>query len=102
MSTEALTALLVQLLIAIACAGLGNLLIPRHIPGKALGLLIIGLAGVFIGQWVSNYLLQQYNLDIPALQWSLQGVPILPSVIGSAIVLYLVSAFLSWGRYGNR
>lgn len=44
---DALTRLLVQVLIAIACATLANLLVPRRVPGKAVGLVIIGLAGVF-------------------------------------------------------
>jgi uncharacterized membrane protein YeaQ/YmgE (transglycosylase-associated protein family) len=57
---------------------------------------------VFIGEWISTYLLAQYSLDVPALQWEFKDVPILPSIIGSMIVLYVITAFLSWGRYGNR
>jgi uncharacterized membrane protein YeaQ/YmgE (transglycosylase-associated protein family) len=94
--------LLIQILIAIACATVANILVPRQIPGKAVGLVIIGLLGVFLGEWMANYLLRQYNLTFPWLTWSFQGVPIVPSVVGSMIVLYLVTAFLSWGRYGNR
>jgi uncharacterized membrane protein YeaQ/YmgE (transglycosylase-associated protein family) len=100
---EELTRLLVQLLIAIVCAGIATVLIPRQIPGKAVGLVIIGLLGVFIGEWISNYLLRQYPLPFDNwLQWDFQGVPIIPSVIGSMIVLYVVTAFLRWGHYGNR
>jgi uncharacterized membrane protein YeaQ/YmgE (transglycosylase-associated protein family) len=99
---DALTRLLVQILIAIACAVLANFLVPRRVPGKAVGLVIIGLAGVFLGEWVLKNLLSQYSPMFPWLSWSFQGVPILPSVVGSMIVLYLVTAFLSWGRYGNR
>ncbi|MFH7245567.1 MAG: GlsB/YeaQ/YmgE family stress response membrane protein [Spirulina sp.] len=99
---DTLTRLLVQVLIAIVCATLANLLVPRRVPGKAVGLVIIGLAGVFLGEWVLNNILRQYNLTFPWLTWSFMGVPILPSVVGSMIVLYVVSAFLSWGRYGNR
>lgn len=99
---DELISLLVQILIALGCAFLANLLIPRQVPGKLLGLLLIGLVGVVLGQWVANYLLSQYNLTLPALTWSLRGVPVLPSIVGSAIVLYVVTAFLSWGRYGNR
>ncbi|MGG6237641.1 hypothetical protein ACQ4N7_03295 [Nodosilinea sp. AN01ver1] len=97
-----LTSLLIQVLIALACAFTANLLIPRRVPGKLLGLVLIGLVGVLVGQWVANYLLQQYNFTLPLLTWSFQGVPLVPSIIGSVIVLYLVTAFLSWGRYGNR
>lgn len=99
---DTLTRLLVQVLIAIVCAVLANFLVPRRVPGKAVGLVIVGLTGVFLGEWVVNNLLSQYNLDFPWLTWDVMGVPILPSVVGSMIVLYLVSAFLSWGRYGNR
>jgi uncharacterized membrane protein YeaQ/YmgE (transglycosylase-associated protein family) len=51
---------------------------------------------------VASYLLQQYSFTLPWLTWSFQGVPVVPSIIGSTIVLYVVTAFLSWGRYGNR
>jgi uncharacterized membrane protein YeaQ/YmgE (transglycosylase-associated protein family) len=94
--------LLVQLLIAMACAFTANILIPRQVPGKLLGLVLIGLIGVVLGQWAVDSLLQQYDLALPWLTWGIQGVPLVPSIIGSAIVLYLVTAFLSWGRYGNR
>ncbi|MGB3311284.1 MAG: hypothetical protein WBG32_18600 [Nodosilinea sp.] len=99
---DELTSLLVQILIAMACAFIANLLVPRQVPGKLLGLVLIGLVGVLVGQWVANYLLQQYNFSLPWLTWSFQGVPLVPSVIGSTIVLYVITAFLSWGRYGNR
>jgi uncharacterized membrane protein YeaQ/YmgE (transglycosylase-associated protein family) len=94
--------LLVQLLIALTCAFIANILVPRQVPGKLFGLVLIGLIGVLLGQWVVNSLLQQYTLTLPWLTWGIQGVPVVPSVIGSAIVLYVVTAFLSWGRYGNR
>lgn len=94
--------LLVQLLIALTCAFIANILVPRQVPGKLFGLVLIGLIGVLLGQWVMNSLLQQYKLTLPWLTWGIQGVPVVPAVIGSAIVLYVVTAFLSWGRYGNR
>lgn len=94
--------LLVQLLIAIACAFIANILIPRQVPGKLFGLVLIGLIGVLVGQWAVDLLQQQYTLALPWLEWGIQGVPVVPSIIGSAIVLYLITAFLSWGRYGNR
>ncbi|WOD37730.1 hypothetical protein [Nodosilinea sp. E11] len=97
-----LISLLVQVLIAIACAFTANILVPRQVPGKLLGLVLIGLIGVFVGQWMADYLLQQYDFTSTWLTWSFQGVPVVPSIIGSTIVLYVVTAFLSWGRYGNR
>lgn len=99
---DELTGLIVRALIALACAFVANILVPRQVPGKLLGLVLIGLVGVLVGQWVANYLRQQYDFTLPWLSWSFQGVPLVPSIIGSIIVLYVVTAFLSWGRYGNR
>lgn len=93
--------LFVQLVIAMVCAGAGNMLIPRQIPGKIFGLLIIGLAGVWLGEWTTNLLKRQYNLSFGFLEWRIEGVPIVPAVIGSAIVLYIVTTLLRWGRYSN-
>lgn len=97
-----LTRLLIQILIAILCAGVANILIPRQIPGKAVGLVIIGLAGVFLGEWAYNFFKSQVDISLPFMEWGIQDVLIIPSVIGCAIVLYVVTAILSWGRYGNR
>lgn len=95
-----LTRLLVQILIAVVCASIAALIIPRQIPGKLVGLALIGFAGVWLGEWVVDFLKTTYNLPIPELvTWSFQGVPILPAVVGSAVVLYIVTSFLSWGRY---
>jgi len=94
--------LLIRLAIAGVCAGIATLLLPRQIPGRLVGLLGIGLAGVFVGQWAFGLLNQYLALDWPWLTWEFQGVPLVPAIVGSMIVLYLVTAFLSWGRYGNR
>lgn len=97
-----ITRLLIQVVLAIICAGIANILVPREIPGKAVGLVVIGLAGVWFGDWAAHLVKRQYGISSPILDWSLQGVPILPAIIGSAIILYVVTAFLSWGRYGGR
>jgi uncharacterized membrane protein YeaQ/YmgE (transglycosylase-associated protein family) len=89
----------VQLVVAIVCAGIGNILIPRQIPGKVLGLIIIGLLGVWLGEWGFGWLNRQYGLDHAILRWQIQGVSIVPSVIGSAIVIYVVTTLLRWGKY---
>ena len=94
--------LLIQLVIAIICAGLANFLVPRRIPGKLVGLVLLGLAGVLLGEWIVNFLDEQYGFSLDILAWGVQGVPIVPSILGSAIILYVVTAFLSWGRYGGR
>lgn len=95
-----LTRLLVQILIAIVCGSIATLLLPRQIPGKLLGLALIGFAGVWLGEWVVDFLQSTYNLPIPEfVTWDFQGVPIFPAILGSAIILYAVTTFLSWGRY---
>ena len=94
-----LSHLAVQLLIAIVCAGLANVLLPRQIPGKFLGLIATGLVGVWVGEIGSKLLKSQLGLDSAILHWGFQDVPILPSVIGSAIVIFITTTFLSWGRY---
>jgi uncharacterized membrane protein YeaQ/YmgE (transglycosylase-associated protein family) len=95
-----LTRLLVQILIAIACGSVATLLLPRQIPGKLLGLAIIGFAGVWLGEWVVGFLESTYALPIPGfVTWDFQGVPIVPAILGSAVILYVVTTFIRWGRY---
>ena len=61
---------------------------------------LIGLAGVWLGEWVVQYLETTYALPIPEfVTWDIQGVLILPAVVGSAVILFAVTSFLSWGRY---
>ena len=88
--------LLLQLVIAIFCASLANILIPRQIPGKGIGLVLIRLTGGFIGQWFVNSLHRQSRLSFAILNYEIQGVPIVPSILGSAVVLYLVSTLIGW------
>jgi uncharacterized membrane protein YeaQ/YmgE (transglycosylase-associated protein family) len=91
----------VQLVIAIACGVLGNILIPRQIPGKFLGLILVGFVGVWLGEWGYQLLKRSYGFDNGFLNWHIEDVPIIPSVIGSALVIYLVTTFLRWGRYNH-
>jgi uncharacterized membrane protein YeaQ/YmgE (transglycosylase-associated protein family) len=92
----------IQLAIALCCAGIANVLLPRQVPGKTFGFLLIGLAGVFFGEWAVDLLKSTYPIQLPILDWEIQGVPIVPSIIGSTVILYAVTTFLSWGHYGNR
>ncbi|NET35428.1 MAG: hypothetical protein F6K19_25960 [Cyanothece sp. SIO1E1] len=96
-----LSNLVVQLVIAIICAGTANLFLGRQIPGKLAGLILIGLAGVWVGDWGAGMLKSRYGIDFPFLHWQIQDVSIIPAIFGSAIVLYLVTTALRWGRYGN-
>lgn len=91
--------LIVQIVIAILCAGIATILIPRRIPGKLIGMIAIGLAGVWLGEWGAELLRQRYGINYSFLNWNIEGVPIVPAIIGSAIILYLVTSFLKWGRY---
>lgn len=93
--------LLVQLAIALGCGVVGNMLIPREIPGKFLGLILVGLVGVWLGEWGYQLLKSQYGVTSSLLQWHVEEVPIIPSIIGSAIVIFVVSTFLRWGRYSK-
>ncbi|GAB4377802.1 MAG: hypothetical protein Kow00121_28300 [Elainellaceae cyanobacterium] len=92
--------LFVKLIIALVCAGIANVLVPRRIPGKIVGLILIGLAGVVVGEWGFALLHQQFGLSFAFLYWNIQGVLIVPAILGSAIVLYLVTTVMKWWRYG--
>jgi uncharacterized membrane protein YeaQ/YmgE (transglycosylase-associated protein family) len=93
-----LSRLAVQLILAIVCAGVANMLLPRQIPGKFLGLIATGLVGVWVGEFGAALLKSQGGMDFAILHWGIQGVPILSSVIGSAIVIFLTTTFLKSGR----
>lgn len=92
---------LVKLVIAIVCAGVANVLVPRRIPGRLIGLILIGMAGVLLGEWGFALLRERFGLNFAFLYWNIQGVFIIPAIIGSAIVLYLVTTMLKWWRYGT-
>lgn len=91
--------LVIRLLIAIVCAGLAYLLVPRRIPGGLAGLILLGLAGIWFGEWSFALLKREFGLSFAFLYWQIQDVLIVPAVIGCAILLYLVTAFIQWARY---
>jgi uncharacterized membrane protein YeaQ/YmgE (transglycosylase-associated protein family) len=93
--------LLIKLLIAILCAALADVLVPRRIPGGIAGLILIGLAGIWLGEWGFALLRQEFGLNFAVFYWRIQGVLIIPAIIGCAIILYVVTAFINWARYGN-
>lgn len=94
-----LSYLAVHLIVAIVCAGIANMIIPRQIPGKFLGLVLIGLLGVWVGELGFRLLKAQQSLNHPFFHWGLQGVAIVPSIIGSIIVLYVVTTFVRRGSH---
>ena len=93
------TRLGIQIIVAIACAGVANTLIPRRIPGKLVGLVFIGLIGVWLGEWLMTYFDQTYDLTHPSLHWNIQQVKLIPAILGCMIVMFLMKIFLQWGRY---
>lgn len=93
--------LVIKLLIAAICAGLADVLIPRRIPGGFAGLILIGLAGIWLGEWGFALLKHEFGINFTFLYWQIQGVLIIPAIIGCAIILYVVTAFMQWGRYGS-
>lgn len=93
--------LLIRLVIAIGCAAAADVLIPRRIPGGLAGLILIGLAGVWLGEWGFALLRQEFGIDFRFLYWQIEGVLIIPAIVGCAIVLYIVTAFIRWARYSS-
>lgn len=91
--------LAVQLVVAILCAYIANILIPRQVPGRFFGLMIVGLVGVWLGEGMFRFLKTQYGLNYDFLHWGIWGVPIVPSIVGSVIVLYVITTVVRWGRY---
>lgn len=94
-----LSRLAVQLVIAAICGLLGNFLIPRQVPGKFFGLVVVGFIGVWLGAWAYHLMKTHYGVTAPFLSWNVVNVPIIPSVLGSAVVIYALTTVLKWGRY---
>lgn len=95
-----LTHLVIQGVITLACAGIAAFLLPRRIPGKLVGLALIGLVGVWLGEAMVTFVNRTYRFSMPGfVTWDVHGVAILPAIVGSAVILYAVTTLLSWGRY---
>ncbi len=67
-------------LVAAACAWIAEALVPGVIPG---GFLVSAIVGV-LGAWLGSSFLGGFGP-------SLAGVPILPAIIGSAVLIFLLS-----------
>ena len=96
-----LSRIAVQLIAAIVCAGIANIFIPRQIPGKFLGFMLTGLVGVWLGEVVFKLLKTQHELNYPFLYWGIGGIAVVPSIIGCAIIIYVVTTFIRWGQYNR-
>lgn len=68
------------LLIAAACAYLGERLVPNTVPG---GLITSAVVGV-IGAWVGGCLVGSFGP-------SLAGVSLIPCILGSAVLVFILS-----------
>lgn len=94
-----ITRLAVQVVVAIVCAGIANILVPRRIPGKLFGLVLIGLVGVWVGEWGFALMRARFGFNFAFLNWDVAGVLIVPAIVGCAIVLYVVTLFLKLARF---
>ena len=68
--------------VAAVCAGIAAYLVPGRIPGGFLTAVLFGVVGAWIGHSLMG-----------GLGPALFGVAIIPAVIGSAILVFVVSLF---------
>jgi uncharacterized membrane protein YeaQ/YmgE (transglycosylase-associated protein family) len=78
------------LIVAACCAYLAERIVPGVIPGGFLTSAIVGI----IGAWIGGSLLGHVGPD-------LAGVALVPCIIGSAVLVFLLS-LLSKGFHGRR
>jgi uncharacterized membrane protein YeaQ/YmgE (transglycosylase-associated protein family) len=85
----AILSFILFLFVAAACAYLAERLVPGTIPGGFLTSAIVGI----IGAWVGGTL-------VGSIGPSLAGVSLLPCILGSALLVFLLSLFSH--RYSHR
>jgi uncharacterized membrane protein YeaQ/YmgE (transglycosylase-associated protein family) len=68
------------LIIAAACAWIAERMVPNVVPGGFLTSAIVGV----IGAWVGGSLIGQFGPD-------LAGVALIPCILGSALLVFLLS-----------
>ncbi len=81
---------IMYLLVAGACAWIAAYLVPGTIPGGFLASAIIGILGAWIGSSVMG-----------SVGPGLAGVPLIPAILGSALLIFLFSMITyrhSWRR----
>lgn len=71
---------ILYLIVASACAWIADMLVPGRIPGGFFASAIVGILGAWIGVSLMG-----------TLGPSLAGVPLMPAIIGSAILVFLFS-----------
>ncbi|MEO0458591.1 MAG: hypothetical protein AAF152_18710 [Cyanobacteria bacterium P01_A01_bin.114] len=93
-----LSKIFIQLMIALICATVANLVIPKRIPGKSLGPLVVGFGGVVVGEWVVDFLQSTFNFSPAFLHWDIYEVPIIPALLGAILVLYGLTALVGMSK----
>jgi uncharacterized membrane protein YeaQ/YmgE (transglycosylase-associated protein family) len=71
---------ILYLIVAAACAWLADYIVPGRIPGGFFTAAIIGIVGAWLG----------VNL-MGSVGPALGGVPLIPAVVGSALLVFLLS-----------
>ncbi|MEM9903854.1 MAG: hypothetical protein AAF921_02375 [Cyanobacteria bacterium P01_D01_bin.44] len=94
-----LSKIFIQLMIALVCAGAANIIIPKRIPGKSVGPLIVGFGGVLLGEWTVDFLEQIFNFSPAFLHWSIYDVPIIPALTGAVLVLYGLTLLVGMSQH---
>lgn len=75
------------LIVAAICAWIGSAIVPGRVPGGFLTAMVVGV----IGAWLGPKLIGGFGP-------SLAGVPLLPAILGSALLIFalaLISGLLS-------
>ena len=75
-------ALLLFLIVAAICAIIASALVPGQIPGGFLVAMVCG----FLGAWIGGHLMGSFGP-------SLAGVSLIPTIVGSAVLVLLMSLF---------
>jgi uncharacterized membrane protein YeaQ/YmgE (transglycosylase-associated protein family) len=69
-------------LVAAVCAGVADYVAPGRVPGGFLASVVVGIIGAWIG-----------GMMFGAMGPALAGVSLLPAILGSALLIFLLSLF---------
>ncbi|MBD2099335.1 hypothetical protein [Leptolyngbya sp. FACHB-261] len=101
-----ITQLVVYLAVALVCVGIATIFVPRRTPGGFFGGLLIGLAGIALGDWGFAEMDRSFGIKrlFPVLNWQIPniGVKVIPAIVGCTVVLFVVTLVLRWFRYNSR
>ena len=79
---------ILYLIVAAACAWIADMIVPGRLPGGFLTSAIVGVIGAWLGSSLFG-----------SIGPSLAGVPLLPAILGSAILVFLFGLFsYRWWR----